>query len=204
MTATCFGAANMTILMGLVSNRPIAMAAGMGLNAIVVYTICLGMGVDWRVGMGVVVLEGVVILILVLCGLREAIMKAIPADIRPAIGIGIGLFIAFIGLKGGGVVVDEATTLISIGDLTSPVCIVSVVSILLAVMLHAMKVPGALLISIVAATIVGIPFTYSITNGIGMGFISYVIIMVVTGKARDVKPLMWICALAFLAMFIFT
>ena len=93
LTSTCLGAAIMTIAMGLIANRPIALASGMGINAIVAYTLCLGeVGVDWRVAMSVIFLEGIVILILVLCGLRKAIMDAIPVDLRRAIGIGIGLF----------------------------------------------------------------------------------------------------------------
>ena len=102
LTATCFGAAIMTVAMGLFANRPIALASGMGINAIVAYSLCLGLGVDWRVAMAVVFLEGILILLLVLCGLRKAVMDAIPVSLRRAIGIGIGLFIAFIGLKGGG------------------------------------------------------------------------------------------------------
>ena len=157
LTATCFGGAVMTIMMGVISNRPLAVASGMGINAIVAYTLVLGIGVDWRVAMACVLLEGVVILVLVLCGLRKAIMHAIPMDLRLAIGIGIGLFIAFIGLKGGGIIANSDSTLITIGDLTSPVCVVSLISILLAVVLTALKVPGGLLISIIAATIIGIP-----------------------------------------------
>jgi AGZA family xanthine/uracil permease-like MFS transporter len=157
LTATCFGGAIMTIMMGLVSNRPIALASGMGINAIVAYTLCLGQGVDWRVAMSAVVLEGIVIIILVLCGLRKAIMNAIPIDLRLAIGIGIGLFIAFIGLKGGGIIAVSESTFITVGELTSPVCVVALFSITLAITLTALKVPGGLLISIVAATILGIP-----------------------------------------------
>ena len=133
LTATCLGAALLTIVMGLAANRPIALAPGMELNAVVAYTLCVGMGVDWRVAMAVVLIEGVAILILVLCGLRRAIMDAIPADLRLAIGIGIGLFIAFIGLKGGGVIVDDASTLLALGDFSAPACIVSLTSILVAV-----------------------------------------------------------------------
>ncbi|MDO5043545.1 MAG: NCS2 family permease [Slackia sp.] len=108
LTATCLGAAVMTVAMGLIANRPIALASGMGINAIVAYTLCLGeTAVDWRVAMAIVFLEGIVILILVLCGLRKAIMEAIPVSLRHAIGIGIGLFIAFIGLKGGGLIVSR-------------------------------------------------------------------------------------------------
>jgi AGZA family xanthine/uracil permease-like MFS transporter len=157
VTSTCLGAALMTLLMGLVANRPIALAPGMGLNAVVAYSICIGSGADWRVAMAVVLVEGLVILVLVLCGLRKAIMDAIPPDLRLAIGIGIGLFIAFIGIKGGGIVTDDASTLLALGDLSSPVCIVSIVSIVTAIALHALHVPGSLLISIIVATLAGIP-----------------------------------------------
>ena len=158
LTATCFGAALMTILMGLIANRPLALASGMGINAIVAYTLCLGEGaVDWRVAMAVVMLEGLVILALVLCGLRKAVMDAIPVSLRRAIGIGIGLFIAFIGLKGGGLVVGDESTLVALGDITSAPCLVALISIVIAVGLQAAQVKGGLVISIVAATIIGIP-----------------------------------------------
>lgn len=110
LTATCFGAAIMTIAMGLIANKPLALASGMGINAIVAYTLCLGApAVDWRVAMAVVLLEGIVILVLVLCGLRKAIMDAIPVNLRRAIGIGIGLFIAFIGLQNAKIVIGGST-----------------------------------------------------------------------------------------------
>lgn len=158
LTSTCVGAAIMTILMGLIANRPIALASGMGINAIVAYTLCAAEGgVDWRVAMAVVFVEGIVILILVLCGLRKAVMDAIPVSLRRAIGIGIGLFIAFIGMKGGGIIASDATNYLALGDLGSNVCIVSLISILIAVVLQVLKVKGGLLISIVVATIVGIP-----------------------------------------------
>lgn len=158
LTSTCLGAAVMTIAMGLIANRPIALASGMGINAIVAYSLCLGsIGVDWRVAMSVIFVEGIIILILVLCGLRKAVMDAIPVDLRRAIGIGIGLFIAFVGLKGGGVIVSDDSTLLALGDLATPACIVSLVSILAAVVLQALGVKGGLVVSIVVATIVGIP-----------------------------------------------
>lgn len=158
LTSTCLGAAIMTIAMGLIANRPIALASGMGINAIVAYTLCLGeVGVDWRVAMAVIFLEGIVILVLVLCGLRKAIMDAIPVDLRRAIGIGIGLFIAFIGLKGGGLIAADESTILALGELSSPTCIVALVSILVAVVLQVLKVKGGLIISIIAATVVGIP-----------------------------------------------
>jgi len=165
VTATCFGAALMTIAMGIFANRPIVLASGMGINAVVAFSICLGVGVDWRVAMSVIFIEGVIILLLVLCGLREAIMRAIPDSLRRAIAIGIGLFIAFIGLQGGGFIVADPATLITLGDLTSPVAIVAAVSILVAGALYAMKIKAGLLISIIVATIVGIPLGVTATFG---------------------------------------
>ena len=167
LTATCFGAAIMTIAMGLIANRPIALASGMGINAIVAYTLCLGgAAVDWRVAMAIVFLEGIVILILVACGLRKAVMDAIPVSLRHAIGIGIGLFIAFIGLKGGGIIVANESTILGLGDLSAPVAIVSLIAIAVAVVLQVLNVKGGLLISIVVATIVGIPLGVTTLNGI--------------------------------------
>ena len=165
VTATCFGAALMTIAMGIFANRPIVLASGMGINAVVAYAICLGVGVDWRVGMAVIFIEGVVILLLVLCGLREAIMRAIPDSLRRAIAIGIGLFIAFIGLQGGGFIVANPATLITLGDLTSPTAIVATISILVAAALYAMKIKAGLLISIIVATIIGFPLEVTATFG---------------------------------------
>ena len=165
LTSTCLGAALMSIVMGLVANRPIVLASGMGVNAVVAYTVCIGMGVDWRVAMSVVFLEGLVILVLVLCGLRKAIMDAIPGDLRLAIGVGVGLFVAFIGLKGGGVVVSDEATFVALGDLTSSTCVVALVSIAVAAVLHALRVPGSLLISITVATALGIPLGVSNVSG---------------------------------------
>ncbi len=157
LTATCLGAAVMTIAMGLIANRPIALASGMGINAIVAFGMCGGLGVDWRVAMAVVFVEGIVILLLVLCGLRKAVMDAIPVGIRQAIGIGIGVFIAFIGLKGAGLIISDDSTLIALGNLSDPSCLIALLSMVVAIVLYVMKIRGALLISIVVATIVGIP-----------------------------------------------
>lgn len=158
LTATCFGAAIMTLAMGLIANRPIALASGMGLNAVVVYSLCIGQGVAWQVAMACVLLEGIVILLLVVCGLREAIMNAIPADLRQAIGIGIGLFIAFIGLKGGAIIENSESTLITMGPITQPAAIVSIISLVLAIIFQIRHVKGGLLWSIILSTIIGIPW----------------------------------------------
>lgn len=157
LTATCLGAAVMTIAMGFIANRPIALASGMGINAIVAFGMCGGLGVDWRVAMAVVFVEGIIILLLVLCGLRKAVMDAIPVGIRQAIGIGIGVFIAFIGLKGAGLIISDDSTLIALGNLADPSCLIALLSMVVAIVLYVMNVRGALLISIVVATIVGIP-----------------------------------------------
>lgn len=159
LTATCFGAAIMTAAMGLIANRPIALASGMGINAVVAYSMCgaTGAGLDWRIAMAVVFIEGIAILLLVISGLRKAVMEAIPADLRRAIDIGIGLFIAFVGVSGGGLVVSDSSTILALGDMTSPAVAVSCVSILAAMAFQALNVKGGLLISIVIATLVGIP-----------------------------------------------
>lgn len=158
LTSTCLGAAVMTIAMGLIANRPIALASGMGINAILTYTLCLGdIAVDWRVAMSVIFLEGIIILFLVICGLRRAVLEAIPVDLRRAICIGIGLFIAFVGLKGGNLIVDDESTLLALGDLSSPICIVALISIVLAIILQVLNIKGALIISIIGATVIGIP-----------------------------------------------
>ncbi len=158
LTATCFGSAIMTFAMGLIANRPIALASGMGINAIVAYTLCMGdAAVDWRVAMSVIFIEGIIILLLVLCGLRKAIMDAIPVALRRAIGIGIGLLIAFIGLKGGGVIVADESTFIAMGNVTSPEVFVALISIAIAVILQVTGMRGGLIISIVVGVVVGIP-----------------------------------------------
>jgi AGZA family xanthine/uracil permease-like MFS transporter len=157
LTATCFGAAIMTLIMGLVANRPVALASGMGISTLITYSLCLNQGVDWRVAMACVFLEGLIILILVICGLREAIMNAIPVDLRRAIGIGIGLFIAFIGLKGGGIVCPSESTLVTMGSITDPVVIVALISIASAAIFTVLNVRGGLLLSIVIAVLAGIP-----------------------------------------------
>ena len=170
LTATCLAAAIVTAAMGLIANRPLALASGMGINAMVAFSLCLSYGVDWRVGMACVFSEGVVILILVICGLREAIMKALPTSIRQAIGIGIGLFIAFMGLKDAGLVVASESTLIAAGDITTPTAIVGIVSIVSAAIMQARGVKGGLLISIVIATLVGIPLGVTkMPEGLEMG-----------------------------------
>ena len=171
LTATCIGAALMCIFMGIYANRPIALASGMGINAVVAFTLIIGMKVPWQVAMSVIFAEGVLILLLVLFGLREAIMNAIPVNLRRAIGVGIGLFITFIGLKSGGFVIADQATLVALGHLTSPVLWVGAVGLVVTIVLRAFDIKGDILIGIVAATIfaviMGTIFTH--TSGLPHG-----------------------------------
>ena len=152
--ATCLGAGIMTICMGIFANRPLACASGLGINAMIAGIATTMCGGDWHVAMSVIFLEGVVILLLVLCGLREAIMDAIPVVLRHAISVGLGLFIAMIGLCDAGIITAGAGTLVGLGDITSPTFIVGIISIVVTVALASRNVPGSLLIGIIAALVV--------------------------------------------------
>ena len=157
VTSTCVGAGIMTICMGLFSNRPLACASGMGINAIFAFTLASVAGGDWHAASGVIFIEGIAILILVLCGLREAVMDAIPVSLRHAISVGLGLFIAMIGLKDGGIIVANDATMVAFGDIASPTFIVGLISIVATLVFYALNVRGALLIGILVAVLAGIP-----------------------------------------------
>ena len=142
--ATCLGAGIMTICMGIFANRPLACASGLGINAMIAGIATTMCGGDWHVAMSVIFLEGIVILLLVLCGLREAIMDAIPVVLRHAISVGLGLFIAMIGLCDAGIITAGAGTLVGLGDIASPTFIVGIISIVVTVALASRNVPGSL------------------------------------------------------------
>lgn len=154
--ATCWAPAH-DHRMGIFANRPLACASGLGINAMIAGIATTMCGGDWHVAMSVIFLEGVVILLLVLCGLREAIMDAIPVVLRHAISVGLGLFIAMIGLCDAGIITAGAGTLVSLGDIASPTFIVGIISIVVTVALASRNVPGSLLIGIIVAVIAGIP-----------------------------------------------
>ena len=116
--ATCIGAGIMSILMGVLTNTPFALASGMGINAVVVFTVIFGLGLSWQQAMGIIVIEGILVTILVLTGLRSMIMRAIPMGLKYAIGVGIGLFIAFIGAQQAGFVDIDPITAVKLGDFT--------------------------------------------------------------------------------------
>jgi len=152
--ATCLVAGVMTITMGLVANYPLALASGMGLNAAVAYQLVAGMKLPWQAAMGVVLLEGAVITLLVICGLREAIMQAIPTSLKRAIGVGIGLFVLFIGLNAAGIVKPGPPGLpMMLGPLTSAPVAVALFGLLLMLWFQSRGMTGGLLLGIFATTV---------------------------------------------------
>jgi AGZA family xanthine/uracil permease-like MFS transporter len=162
VTATTLGAALMCAAMGLIANRPLALASGMGLNAVVTFSI-VGFhqaNVPWQVGMSVIFVEGILIFLLVLSGLREAVMNAIPHDLKRAIGVGIGLFITLIGLVEGGLIRPDAATVVALGDLTRPYVLVTLAGLFAILAFLALRVRGEILWGIavagVAALLLGV------------------------------------------------
>ncbi|ALL14793.1 NCS2 family permease [Caulobacter henricii] len=146
--ATCISAGIGCILMGLIANYPIALAPGMGLNAYFTYTVVLGMGVPWQTALGCVFLSGVAFLVLTVAGIRQLIVGAIPRPLFSAVAAGVGLFIAFIGLKEAGIIVANPATTVALGDLTKPTAILALAGLLVIGALMAWRVKGAILIGI--------------------------------------------------------
>ena len=156
LAATCLVAGVMTALMGLVTNYPLAMASGMGLNAVVAFQLVAGLKLPWPAAMGVITLEGIIITVLVLTGFRTVVVDAIPLALKRAIGVGIGLFILFIGLYSGGLVKQGTGIPVTLGNLTSPTTLVAIVSVALTTALMALGFRGALLVGIALSTGVAI------------------------------------------------
>jgi AGZA family xanthine/uracil permease-like MFS transporter len=156
--ATALAAALFTIIMGLATNLPFALASGLGINAVVAFDIVLGRKVPWQVGMACIVLEGVVAVVLVLAGLREAVVRAVPTSLKLAIGVGIGLFITLVGLRDGGIVVNDPATGIALGDLTTGPALIALAGILVGLGASAANVRGSVLIGIATTTVLGLVF----------------------------------------------
>ena len=156
--ATCVAAAAASIAMGLFANYPVALASGLGLNAIVAFTLILGLGLSWQQAMAVVVIEGLLVTILVLTNLREAVMNAIPMSLKFAIAVGIGLFIAFIGLKNGGIVVQNPATYLALGDFTQGPVVLALFGLVATLALVARGVRGGILLGILLTGVVGMIF----------------------------------------------
>jgi AGZA family xanthine/uracil permease-like MFS transporter len=163
VTVTAITAAIATALMALFTNYPIAMAPGMGINAFFTFTICLARGVPWQEALGMVFINGIIFLSLSVSGVREKIIASIPVGLKIAVTCGVGLFIAFIGLKNGGVIVASQATFVEHGDFTSGPVALTLIGIILIALMVARKVPGAIAIGILAITIAGL-FT---SNGAG-------------------------------------
>jgi AGZA family xanthine/uracil permease-like MFS transporter len=155
MAATCFSAAFGSLLMGVMARYPVALAPGMGLNAYFTYTVVKGMGVAWQTALGAVFLSGVAFLILTAAGIRERIFTAIPLSLYAAVAAGIGLFIAFIGFRGSGLIVPDAATTVKLGNLHDPKTLLSVFGLLFTASLLAMRVRAAMLFGILTTTVAG-------------------------------------------------
>ena len=156
-TATALAAIVGCVVMALWAKLPYGLAPGMGLNAFFVYTICGIMGYTWQFALTAVLIEGLIFIVLTLTNVREAIVNAIPLNLRYAIGSGIGLFIAFIGLQSSGLVVMQEGTLVTLGDVTSGSALLALIGLVITGVLYIMKVRGAMLIGILATTFIGIP-----------------------------------------------
>ncbi|AEF96090.1 NCS2 family permease [Methanotorris igneus] len=155
MVATCISSAIATLLMGVFARYPFALAPGMGLNAYFTYGVCLGMGVDWRVALGAVFISGILFVILTLTKIRTMIFNAIPNAIKYGTAVGIGLFIAFIGLKSAGIIVDSEATLVTLGNLLEPSTLLAMFGIFLTGILLCRKVVGAILWGIIITALIG-------------------------------------------------
>jgi AGZA family xanthine/uracil permease-like MFS transporter len=153
--ATCLAAGIGCILMGLLANYPIALAPGMGLNAYFTFTVVKTMGIPWQTALGLVFISGVLFLVLTFAGVRQMIVSAIPRALFSAIAAGIGIFIAFIGLKGAGIVMANPGTTVGLGDLHSPTALLALVGLAITAALEAWKVKGGILIGIVVTALIG-------------------------------------------------
>ena len=165
-TSTALAAIVGCLAMALIGKLPFGLAPGMGLNAFFVYSVCMGMGYSWQFALTAVLIEGLIFIVLTLTNLREAIVNAIPMSLRNAIGAGIGLFIAFIGLKSAGVVVDDGATLVALGDITSGSALLAFIGLVITGFLYSRNVPGAILLGIIITMIIGIPLGVTEFKGI--------------------------------------
>ena len=156
-TATALAAIVGCLVMAVWGKLPYGLAPGMGLNAFFVYTICGIMGYSWQFALTAVLIEGLIFIVLTLTNVREAIVNAIPLNLRYAIGGGIGLFIAFIGLQSSGLVIRQEATLVTLGDVTSGSALLALIGLVITGVLYIKKVKGAMLIGILATTFIGIP-----------------------------------------------
>lgn len=154
--ATALASGIACIIMGLLANYPVGLAPGMGLNALFTYTIVLGMGLSWQAALAAVFLSSILFLIITLVGLREAILNAIPKDLKLAIGAGIGFFLAFLGLANAGIVVGNESTIVSLGAISAAPVLLALIGIVITLVLYVRKVPAAVFIGLLITAILGV------------------------------------------------
>lgn len=165
-TSTALAAIVGCVAMAFYGKLPFALAPAMGLNAFFVYTVCMGMGYSWQFALTAVFIEGIIFIVLTITNVREAIVNAIPINLRYAVGVGIGLFIAFIGLQNAGVIVNNEATLVSLGDVTSGSALLTMIGLIITGLLYVRNVPGAMMLGILLTTLVGIPMGVTDFKGI--------------------------------------
>lgn len=165
-TTTALASIIGTLAMAFLAKLPFGLAPGMGLNAFFVFSVCLGMGYSWQFALTAVFIEGILFIIMTITNIREAIVNAIPKNLRYAIGGGIGLFIAFIGMQNAGIIVNDDATLVALGDITSGSALLAVIGLVITGVLFALNVRGAMLIGIIATTLIGIPMGITEFRGV--------------------------------------
>lgn len=165
-TSTAIAAIIGCIAMAFMGKLPFGLAPGMGLNAFFVYSVCLGMGYSWQFALTAVLIEGLIFIVLTLTNVREAIVNAIPISLRNAIGAGIGLFIAFIGLSSAGVIIHDDATIVALGDITSGSALLAMIGLVITGFMYAKRIPGAILIGIIITMVIGIPMGLTEFKGI--------------------------------------
>jgi AGZA family xanthine/uracil permease-like MFS transporter len=167
--ATCLAAALSTLLMGIVAKYPFALAPGMGLNAVLTFGIVLGMNLSWQIAMALIFIEGLIVLLLVLTNLRQLVMDSIPGSLKLAIGVAIGVFIAFIGFKDAGLMVANSATFVAFGSMANPVVIVALIGLIIITILMALKIKGSILYGIILTSIIALAICF-VANSAGIAF----------------------------------
>ncbi|WP_010097498.1 NCS2 family permease [Ornithinibacillus scapharcae] len=165
-TATAIAAAVGTLFMGLIAKYPIALAPGMGLNAFFAFSVVIGMGIPWETALAGVLASGLIFVLLTLTGLREKVINSIPAELKKAVGAGIGLFIAFVGLQSAEIVVGNPDTVVGIGDLTSSTVLLAIFGLVVSVILMALGIKAGIFYGMIITAIVSLIFGLSEFNGI--------------------------------------
>ncbi len=166
MVATCLSSAGATFLMAFMTNYPVALAPGMGINAYFVFSVCLGLSVPWEEALGIVFISGMLFVILSFVGLRAAVMNALPSSLHNAIAVGIGVFIAFIGLQMSGIIESHPATFVTLGNIHSKPVIIAIFGIFIILTLMAHRVKGAILMGILATTVLSLLFGIAKFNGV--------------------------------------